>query len=86
MNNDRRKSIAAIVTQLQGLDLDSIKSSVEEIRDEEQEAFDNMPESLQEGERGQAMSTAIEALEEVVSALDEFSTDDLIAKLEEAAE
>lgn len=38
MNNERRKRIAAVIDKL-----DEAKSELEEIRDEEQEAFDNMP-------------------------------------------
>lgn len=34
------------------------------MRDEEQDAYDNTPESLQEGERGQKMNDAIDAIED----------------------
>jgi len=35
---------------------EEIKTDVESIRDEEQESHDNMPESLQQGEKGQQNS------------------------------
>lgn len=44
---------------------------IEGVRDEEQEAFDNLPQSLQDGERGSAMQEAIDALENAVSSLGE---------------
>jgi hypothetical protein len=66
MNRERRKRLAA-------LKLDEVKAELESIRDEEQEAYDNMPESLQDGERGEAMAAIVDALEEVVSALDSFA-------------
>lgn len=41
------------------------------MRDEEQEAFDNLPEAFQEGERGEAMENAIEALDYAADDLSE---------------
>lgn len=67
MNNQRRKALQAILTDLDRLagELSVIFDSVQAVRDEEQEAFDNLPESLQEGERGYFMQDAIDALDEV---------------------
>lgn len=48
--------------------------------DKEQEALDNMPESLQEGERGEAMQDAIDNLS---SAMD--SVEEAVDSLEEAS-
>ena len=39
--------------------------------DDEQDKFDNMPEGLQESERGEAMQEAIEQLETACENLDE---------------
>ncbi len=47
--------------------------------DEEQEAFDNLPESLQETERGEKMSNAIEQMDYAIS-----SIEDAIDNIEEA--
>lgn len=58
MNADRRKRIAALTAELE-----RIKEDIEALRDEEQEAFDNLPENFQEGERGERMETAIENLD-----------------------
>ncbi|MFA6718795.1 MAG: hypothetical protein WCS15_06925 [Prevotella sp.] len=46
------------------------KERLEEIRDSEVEKYDNMPESFQEGEKGEAMQTWIDAIEESVDNLD----------------
>ncbi len=62
MNKARRKSITAILDAIQQHIID-----LEAIRDEEQEAFDNLPENLQEAERGQSMQEAIDALDEAIS-------------------
>ena len=73
MNKARRKRIEDVQSQLEAL-----KQEIDEILSEEQEAFDNMPESLQEGERGQAMTEVIDALESAVGSfeeLDEYLTD-----------
>ena len=39
--------------------------------DEEQEAYDNLPESFRNGERGEQMSGNIESLEEVTGYLED---------------
>lgn len=40
-----------------------------EVKEEEQEAFDNLPESFQEGERGELMQEAIDTLDNIESEL-----------------
>ena len=66
MNNDRRKSI----TEATGM-LAEARAILEEARDEEQDGFVNLPESFQDGERGEAMSAAIDRLEEAIGAIEE---------------
>lgn len=58
--------------------MEALRQDIDSILEEEQEAYDNMPESLQNGERGEAMQEAIEALESAVGSceeLDEYLTD-----------
>lgn len=43
--------------------LDTASAIISDIGNQEREKFDNMPESLQNGERGQAMSDAADVLE-----------------------
>ena len=44
---------------------------MEELWEEEQESFDNLPEGLQEGEKGERMQENIDALEEFLDNLEE---------------
>lgn len=55
--------------------IDRARGILEEVRDEEQESFDNLPEGLQEGEKGERMQENIDALEDFLDNLEE--TDDL---------
>lgn len=58
MNKDRRSRIAKCLEEIQ------------DIRDQEQDAFDNMPGPIQESEKGQAMEENIAHLEEAIEALE----------------
>lgn len=50
MNSERRKRLAKICEQLE-----EIQVEIQAIADEEQECYDNLPESLQYAERGERM-------------------------------
>lgn len=69
MNNKRRKEISKIVSTLE-----EVRDRLSEVVDEEQSAFDNMPESIQGSDRGCESEEAIgylsDALDSVESALD----------------
>ncbi|ASG84199.1 hypothetical protein KG918_003473 [Salmonella enterica] len=58
MNNERRKRLAALSQQLAEL-----KDDIQSVLDEEEEAFNNLPEGLQSGERGDSMQTDIASLD-----------------------
>lgn len=66
MNNDRRQALAEIAEQIADL-----FHKVTDYAAEEQESFDNLPEGLQQSERGQAIETAAEQLSEAANALDD---------------
>ena len=66
MNNTRRKSIKKIYDLLE-----EAMQEIEALQEEEQDALDNLPESLQEGERGQAMQEAADNLESAASSVQE---------------
>ena len=87
MNNERRKSIRAIMSQMETLGsiIDSIRDELETLRDEESEYLDNMPEAFRDGERGERAQAAIDALEEVISTL-EIDVLDMTSTLETACE
>lgn len=69
MNKDRRARISALQEQLQ-----DIMSALDEIRNEEQEAYENLPESIQYGERGDAMADAIDNMDEAASLLEDIDS------------
>lgn len=66
MNKDRRKRIGDLMNRIE-----IIKGETEDILSEEQGGFDNLPERLQQADRGQGMEEVINGLEEAVNALDE---------------
>ena len=76
MNNDRRKRIEKVQETLAEL-----LAEIEALRDEEQEALENLPESLQETERGERMQTAADALDDAYTNLDSVN-DSLTEALE----
>ena len=59
MNNARRKILDELVEHLE-----EIKARLEEVRQDEEESYDNLPESFQEGFRGERMQEAISRMEE----------------------
>ncbi len=69
MNAQRRKEIQTVLNELADL-----RSRVETLQNDEQEAFDNMPESLQQSDRGQASEGAASSLENALTAFDEIES------------
>ncbi|WP_347889118.1 hypothetical protein ABHF54_13855 (plasmid) [Nitrosomonas europaea] len=78
MNNERRKRIEAAREKIAEAEvaLEAAREIVQEVKDDEEAALDNMPESFQDGERGQAMQEAIDALDDALSEMDlyDFTT------------
>lgn len=66
MNKQRRATVDKIISELQGL-----SAQLGEIASEEQDYYDNMPESFQSGEKGEAAQATAEALQAAVDAIDE---------------
>lgn len=87
MNKSRRKEIEAAIKLLEAAQssIEAARDAVETIKSDEEEYRDNMPETLQGGEKYERADTAVNNLEEVYEALD-IDIDDLITKLNEAAE
>lgn len=67
MNNKRRAEIRKI-----HMILETILSDIERVKDEEELAYDNMPENLQYSDRGEASQEAIDCLEEVYNNMEEI--------------
>lgn len=76
MNKQRREALLRIAD-----DLESVKNDLVSVREEEQEAFDNLPESLQYSARGDAMQEAVSEMDDI-----ESDIDDLIGRISELCE
>ena len=87
-SDQRRKSLRTILGQMDELStvLETVKEALQDVLNEEQEAYDNLPEGLQESDRGQQMQEYIDALEGVVDSLGELDIEDLYGTIEEIAE
>lgn len=68
MNKERRNRIAEIMDRL-----NEIADEICEVAQEERDAFDNLPESIQYSERGEAMEAAADDLEEVSGEVTDLS-------------
>lgn len=64
MNNERRKVVAKVLALIQ-----DAQALLEPIAEEEREAYDNLPEGLQNSERGQTFEANASALEEALESL-----------------
>lgn len=102
MNKARRAEIAGIIVELSKLqavlepinlayDLQSIGDDIEQVKDDEQEYIDNMPEAMQNGQKGQDAAEAVNELEsaygkvqELCSAFEDFDFNDVIGSLQSA--
>ena len=69
MNNARRKVLNSIIARLEDLQTD-----LQGVLDEEQGAYDALPEGLQASERGEAMETAIDNMAEAVDAFEDLAS------------
>ena len=66
MKEERLKTLKRCLNMIQ-----NAHDVLEEVRDEEQDAFDNLPEGLQYSERGEMMEEAIDNLDEAIDYLDD---------------
>ena len=76
MNKQRRKAINDISEKVR-----SLQTQIDTLKDEEQDYYDNMPESIQESERGNVAEEAIDNLQSAYDSLEET-----IGHLDEAAQ
>ena len=65
MNKERRERLAEVETTIE----DSI-DQIQYIVDEEQEAIDNLPDSLQDSQRAMSMYDAIDSMEGLITTLE----------------
>jgi sugar-specific transcriptional regulator TrmB len=66
MNRQRRDTLDGIITLLSDQKMD-----LEECKNEEEQAYENLPESLQSSEKGEKMQEATQNLEDAISSLDD---------------
>ena len=66
MNNKRRKTIALVINSLENLSTD-----LEDVAQEESYAYENMPESLQQSDRGSNIEDNIYDLEDCISQIND---------------
>ena len=58
MNNEQRKQLAANVETL-----NNVQIEIQDIRDEQEESLNNLPEGFQNGDRGGALQNAMDELD-----------------------
>lgn len=94
MNKQRRKDIGAaleLLSKARGLMEEAsataaeAKDALETARDEEQEYKDNMPENMQDGDKGQMADSAIDNLEQAASSAESFidALDESVSSIQE---
>ena len=66
MNKQRRKSIEKVIGKLE-----EFKEELTYLLEEEQDYYDNMPEGIQSGEKGDKALYSIDTLESAISSIDE---------------
>lgn len=88
MNNIRRKQITSILADVEKLQqqMDNLLERIEEVIEQEQDAIDNLPESLQDSERADVMACAVDNLDEARAEIEGIkeSLDTVSGYLEEA--
>lgn len=88
MNRTRRLRLKRIMGQVEELTalMEQIKEDLQEVIDEEQGAYDNLPESIQCSDRGCQMEDCINLMQDAMDTLDQLYTDDVYSQLEEIVE
>lgn len=76
MNKERRRKIKEIIEQLEAL-----STEIEENRDDEDTAYENLPESMQAGDKGDKMMEAMSNMDEAIDHIG-----DAVAALTEATQ
>lgn len=81
MNKIRRRHISYITKLLTELEENTIdiRQRIEDVRDEEEEYLESMPESFAGSARGEVASEAIEALDDAMAVLQSAEAEILVA-------
>lgn len=91
MNRERRSRIRGLIKAFKDLSStiqNDLSSQVQDLHDLEEEAFDNMPESMQDSDRGTAMQDVMDELQSAVDLCSEASDaiDSIVDSLQAATE
>lgn len=90
MNAVRRKTITKLIGRLNGLleQMDDLLGDIDLVREEENEALNNMPDSLMETDRYAQIEAAADNLEEAYDTFSDMkdSLEDVVNNLEAAKE
>ena len=83
MNNASREKVVEVVAQLEEVQamLNNISDQLEAVRNEEQEALDNMPENLRDSVKGCQMQEFIYTLDSVLDEIYNSETDVMLDQL-----
>lgn len=68
MTNTRKKELREMLNKV---DVTALSELLQELMDEEQERYDNLPECKQEGEYGERLEGNIDAMQNLIDSLEE---------------
>lgn len=76
MNKQRRNVISKYMAELEEIQstLNNIKEGIEDVRDSEDEAFSNLPDSLQYSEKGDIMQECVDGLDDAISQIEDIAS------------
>jgi hypothetical protein len=87
MNNARRKELKAAISLAEEVkaNLDCLEEILTVCKEEEEECYDNLPEGLQESDKGDRIQEAIDTLDDAINSLDEIrdNVDSLITQIDD---
>jgi methyl-accepting chemotaxis protein len=83
MNAKDRKAVASIISKLEGMkaEMEELSSTLNDIADAAQEAYDSMTEKAQESDRGTALAESTHCLADAASACDSGNVDEALGAL-----
>lgn len=83
MNKERRKQIGELIAKADSLAqaIAAFREEVESVQSDEQDYYDNIPESLQCGQKGEAADLAIQSLNESMECIESA-----VSEIESASE
>jgi hypothetical protein len=86
MNRLRRKALSEIIEKIEGLDAlrEEIANELRAVANEEEDAITNMPDSIQESERGQQMREALDNLDLALEMLEEIDTESMVDYIQDS--